>query len=173
MYSNENPQAKPGCCQEDKLFLMKIMFQCWRQKGHHSLNMEIRGSVEEVSQFRNFGNFHRTPPLLEEKGHRAQHIGTPPLWKAEDNCIPQTTGVGRDWPLATCGWGGPEQSRHIPWPLATYRQWKSLPPHSLKKVPLKSHCSANHIVPNGCCSENWIKTCWTGCAGWFSYSFIC
>ena len=64
--------------------------------------------------------------------------------------ISQTT--GQEW---TCGWG------HIPqdWPLLTFRQGKSLPPHSLKTNQFKkSHCSASHIVPNGCCPGSFIKS---------------
>ena len=39
-------------------------------------------------------------------------------------------------------------------PAGGYRQGKSLKTNQFKK----SHCSANHIVPNGCCPENCIKS---------------
>ena len=64
--------------------------------------------------------------------------------------IPQITGQE-----LTCRWG------HIPKdrPLSTFRQRKSLPPHSLKTNQFKkSHPSANHFVPNGCCPENCTKS---------------
>jgi hypothetical protein len=64
--------------------------------------------------------------------------------------IPQITGQE-----LTCRWG------HIPKdrPLSTFRQRKSSPPHSLKTNQFKkSHSSANHFVPNGCCSEDCTKS---------------
>jgi hypothetical protein len=108
---------------------------------------------------RNFGKFQQTPPLLEEN----------PLWRIRLINIPQTwgwAGEGKGNHQPPAGAGDLECYTHILQDgptLATYRQGKSLSPHSLQFR--KSHCSANHIVPNGCCSENCVKAFRTSCVG--------
>ena len=93
----------------------------------HRLEIWWRG------QLRNFRKFHWILPSCKQKV--IKNIGTAPLQKGRADCIPQTTG-SRNWPLELIN---TFQDHWLPTSFPIDQSFK------------KSHCSANHIVPNGCC----------------------
>ena len=80
-------------------------------------------------------------PISEEVSSGTLENSTRPFPSRRERLITFLRPQGVDQPSATCWWGRPRAHRHIPQPLATYRQGKSLPPHSLKTNQFKSHTS--------------------------------
>ena len=95
----------------------RLLRTVWLWTTHQSFSMKLN----DWGQLRAFGKFHQTsehkdPSLLGRVRRSMEHVSTLPFldYIPQENC-------------------------RADWPLVTYRQEKSLPPHSLRTIQFKSH----------------------------------